>query len=206
MRGSEAERGMTLIEVMLALAIIVVLTGGVASIVQGTILASAELGELRREEQNIEEFFEVFRDHLRSLPATARLRVREVTVGDGVGQELQFRNTPGTLSFDRAGAFMGTIKLVPVRQNNGLLGLQLKRLDNRQTREFYGEAYEPGPGVLLMSDLQEIRWRFYDGSRWQDGWRGKPGLPLLVELNLRQAGMTQPIRMVFWVPVGGRRQ
>ena len=54
----------------------------------------------------------------------------------------------------------------------------------------------------LMSNTVSLYWRFYrvDDDSWQEEWSSTT-LPQLVEMNLQLRGRTQPIRVVFALPL-----
>jgi len=55
---------------------------------------------------------------------------------------------------------------------------------------------------VLLGDVRELRWRFYDRQAgWRSGWPASGGLPRAVEISL-SAGRFDDIRRVILLPEG----
>ncbi len=191
-------RGFTLIEVMLAIAILVLLMGGLFGTVRATVKACGALRETQQARERIDGFFLVCQQTFPALPAPATL----VTVPAGPGSpavSLVLRNAPAALAVGARGVFFGETAVVARPQNNGglTLGIEYRQIDP-QTNQV-----RPDPLWLpLVTDLQGVAWSFYDGQtgQWQERWDDASRHPTLVRLTLVFLGDPQKWTRTFWLP------
>jgi hypothetical protein len=193
-------RAFTLFEVMLALGILVLLTGSIFAILQAS-LAAVE--EIQKQQQRGRTYFgltELCRKTFRTLPASA-------TVEGGVYEEdgkyysrVIIRQSPKAFAWGEDTRYLGESILSARPQLGGLYSFGLLRQTEADAQQF---ALKETPRWLLLArDIREVRWRFYDPrtTQWQEEWKDPSLHPGLVELSLTLAGETQPIRSVFWLP------
>lgn len=187
----KTQAGFTLVEIMVAGAIMVLLGGAVVMVMQGTLRATSDLGELQNRMQETEGFFELCRRAFGNLPSQATLdgRFRE-EAGVSV-TEVMIRNSSHAFEFGSVAAVDGMVTLGQHRTPAGAVDLVVRREGN-------ASAWD----LTILSELREVRWRFFDlkSLDWQASWDSKQGRPALVEITLVPAGDAAPSRSVFWVP------
>jgi len=201
---------MTLFEVVLAMAILVAVAGGVLLTLRTAVETSVRVARVRNDAALSRGFMDLMRETLRTLPPQARfiaMRDRSTAQGywtlvvDEPGRALGF----GRVSFDRARVLVQT-----ERQPGGLLALQLVAVP-RVLR--VGEKPVP---LVLLADVESLEWRFFDprSAAWQEQWPDSGFRPSAVELKMKRQGREE-VSAVMWVSPGeppgqspgqGRRQ
>lgn len=92
-RNRRRRRGLTLLEVVVALAILGLLTGAIYAIVDGSVRSTADLALIQAEDRRLEAFLARARDAFAHLPEGATLELK-LLESDPVIQELTLRNVP----------------------------------------------------------------------------------------------------------------
>jgi len=208
------EGGLTLIEVMVALAVLVILTGGLFMVVQTSLQSVMLLDESASREDEISNTIDVFRHGLRNMPATARMVVTETRVEEEPALLWIVRDAPNLFAWLPEDEPAGMIVILAFRsdpENPGKQAIFMKRIEAPETMpggEIRPNAIlEVARGVswlFLVGDFDRLGARFYDGqaSEWQEEWEEAGRRPALVELLLetpktRNLGDAKP---VLWVP------
>lgn len=196
-----AIRGFTMIEMVVVLVIFVLLAGGIYTVVNSAIGASAVLSEENLRSQRLNAFVSLLRRTFHNLPATAQITggVR----GDGSGvPEIVLRDAPGVFAWGSGGPAAGTVMLSAVPRLGGGVQFSLLSLPSSLGEQERREAVRDGKWLRLLPDLREARWRFYDESQqdWRDDWPEGMGRPPLVELTFKALGEETPRTYVFWLP------
>jgi len=106
---------------------------------------------------------------------------------------LEFSSTATSLQGGSGGIVLIRYRLTedPEKKDGSLV------LMRRETPLFQDE--EEGQEYRLSTDIDSLRFRFYDGQAWQDEW--VVGLPQIIEVNLtvRSGEETLPFRTAFEV-------
>jgi prepilin-type N-terminal cleavage/methylation domain-containing protein len=97
-RRPAGRAGFTLIEVVVAIAILALMAGTIFAIVEGSTRASVEIAELRQEDARVEACLAQFREMFAGLPGGATLELRLVESAP-LMQELVVRGAPGAFVF-----------------------------------------------------------------------------------------------------------
>lgn len=195
------ERGFTLFEMVVAVAIFVLLAGGIYAIVNAAVRATATLTEENLQIQRVNAFVALLRRTFHNLPANATFSggVREEG-GDGF-PEIVLRDAPGVFAWGMGGPSAGTVSLTVRSRLGGGREIGLILLPGSLGEMERREALERGSWLRLLPDLRDVQWRFFDGQQqdWLDSWP-EGNRPLLVELGLQLLGEEIPRRYVFWLP------
>lgn len=206
-------RGLTLIEVMVALGVLVILVGGIFLIVQTSLKTVLSIDNQASRLDEITNMTDILRSGFRNLPPKARLR--GVTQNEGSVREhlLIVRDAPGFLSWLSEAEAENTIVLLSIRQDDKNDGWRICLKRFAPPQNFSKEDFDPKnllragakiPWLELVGDFRETGARFFDqdAQLWKDQWndtRKRPGLIqfVLVSEIVRSPRSESPI---FWVP------
>lgn len=167
--------GVTLIEMLVAIALLSVLLGGVFAFWQNLTAGRDRISTYVRREQAAR----VFLDRLESqLTCTM---VSDARHGSGVvGRPFALRLLTRGVAVDRS----------PAGEASGLGDLQVveyefDRSANR-LRARSGPADDPGPWVVVAEDLGLVRFRYHDGRGWAGSYdaAGRNRLPVAIEVAM----------------------
>ncbi len=176
----------TLVELVLALAILTLLVGALYAIVDATLRGSAELEVKQDRNREMTAFLSLCRKMFAELPATVEFTARVVPDGQRYSSELIFRNAPGFLQWGDAGnAFDATI--LGVRgQVGGLAGLGIMQDSTGQITSYLNSGANTRPWLMLLSDLRDAQWQFFDpiSGTWSKDWTNIAARPAYAELTL----------------------
>jgi len=197
----KASRGFTMIEMVVVLVIFILLAGGIYTVVNSAIGASAVLSEENLRVQRLNAFVSLLRRTFHNLPATAQISGGVRLDGSGV-PEIVLRDAPGVFAWGTGGPSAGTVLLSAVPRLGGGLQFSLLSLPSSLGEQERRDAARDGKWLRLLPDLREARWRFYDEGQqdWREDWPEGMGRPPLIELNFQVLGEGIPRTYVFWLP------
>lgn len=212
----------TLMEVVIALTILGMITGTLFAIIQGSVRAASQIGQLQRENDAINRFLDLCRKTFTTLPGTATLTLTALdpnTPGSSA-QELTISGSTHCFSFGtRPITYEDTILGLRPDPNgevdqNGLLiqYLCLSREDlipesdsnialRQETTGLTAPDEQGRYWMPLLPDVVQLKWRFYkeEDDTWLEEWSDSDW-PDLIEVQLVMRDRTTPIRMVYSVP------
>ena len=190
-----------MIEMTVVLVIFVLLAGGIYTVVNAAIGASAVLSEENLRAQRLDAFVSLLRRTFHNLPATAQITGGVRSDGTGV-PEIVLRDAPGVFAWGTGGPSAGTVTLAAVPRLGGGLQFSLLSLPSSLGEQERRDAVRDGKWLRLLPDLREARWRFYDEGQqdWREDWLEGMGRPPLVELTFKSLGEEIPRTYVFWLP------
>lgn len=178
------ERGFTLIEMMIAIAIFALLSLGAYQILQGVLRSdeiSKERGLALKKLQRAMLFVE--RD-MQQMDARIQRNDDELTAKALQSGRFLFDSDEDGITFVRLG-WRNPISMLPrsssQRVSYRIKGEQLQRLSFIYLDPAVGE--EPKIQVLL-SGVTALTFMFHDGKKWQEAWSGKDTLPNAVKMKL----------------------
>ncbi len=196
-------KGFTLFEVMVAIMLLVLLVGGMFAVIHASMQAAATLSEAQGRGRETSALMELLRKTFRTLPAPSSVETRVRTLdGDSYG-EIVFHGAPNAFSWGDVSTSLDEAVLTVKPQAGGRLSLVLARASPRDQLSGVAQtSTDEGRSVVLVADLKEVSWRFYDQrtGAWQLDWKNREIRPLLVELTLVPAGDSKPVKAVFWIP------
>ena len=200
-RARKNTGGFTMIEMTVVLVIFVLLAGGIYTVVNSAIGASAVLSEENLRVQRFDAFVGLLRRTFHNLPATAQITGGVRSDGSGV-PEIMLRDAPGVFSWGTGGPASGTVLLSAVPRLGGGVQFSLLSLPSSLGEQERRDAVSDGKWLRLLPDLRDARWRFFDESQqdWREDWPEGMGRPPLVELTFRALGEEIPRTYVFWLP------
>lgn len=206
-RNRRRRAGFSLMEVLLALALLALLAGGIFAVQRGAISVSAEVAAAQTQTLRMHSFCELLRRTFEQAPGNARVYLT-LTGGQYSGlSDVAFVDYP--LAFTWPGIPAGS-KTVIFRTQRAASGLgaeaRLLYLDEEET-QLYEQGRSEGSraiaDVLLMESIRNLTWRFYDDRKqeWELEWpRTNNRRPTFVELRLEFLDGQDPVRLVFWIP------
>ncbi|CCQ12759.1 General secretion pathway protein J [Pseudoalteromonas luteoviolacea B = ATCC 29581] len=194
------QKGFTLLEVMVALAILAVVVMATHQILESTMNAQEASEETLVE---IEQWQTVFRFMDQDFSQMSSREVRN-EVGDEAPSYVlhgryQFESQYDGIGFVRDG-WINPISLLP---RSELQAVGYRVVDDKLQRMYriyvdQLDGTEPKVQVLL-DDVEELKFEFLDkAQKWQEEWRLK-ALPLAIAVTVKQKDKAQ-IRRVFAVP------
>ena len=200
-RNTGACGGFTMIEMTVVLLIFILLAGGIYTVVNAAIGASAVLSEENLRSQRLNAFVGLLRRTFHNLPATAQITGGVRADGDAV-PEIVLRDSPGVFAWGTGGPSAGTVLLSALPRLGGGVQFSVLSLSSSLGEQERRDAVRDGKWLRLLPDLREARWRFYDESQqdWREDWPEGMGRPPLVELSFTALGEEIPRTYVFWLP------
>ncbi len=207
------QRGLTLIEVMVSLGVLIILVGGIFMVVQTSLRTVILIDERASREDEVTNLLDILRSNFRTLPAHARLSAAPVS-GNGFEEMLVVvQNAPGFLSWMARQGADNEVVLLSFRQDapQKRWRLCLKRFEpepgHAPTEWSAGNALKAAaelPWLELVSDFEAVSLRFFDRQhgKWLNDW-STPGIrPGLIELTLayEHPKDERSSTALFWLP------
>ena len=199
-RQTNRRRAFTLIEVMFALAIIVLLAGSIYAIVSAAVTATAELEARSNRARQINGFLELCRKSFHCCPSTAAFEARLQKQADLNLPELVFHNARGLFRWGNINTSFNTTILAVRPKIGGMLEMAILQDTNKAITSYLNGGTSKRPWLVLISDLRAADWRFFDTrtNLWTGSWK-EPGIrPAFAELTITTEEGTG--KYTFWIP------
>lgn len=193
-------RAFTLVELVLALAILAMLAGVLFAIVDSTLRTAAQLRERQDRTREVNAFLALCRKVFQNMPGSMSFEARVIPDGKNFSTGLVFRDAPGLLWWgDDKTPYSSTV-LGARTQVGGLAGIGILQDTGENIADYLKDGKESRPWLILLPDLREVHWRFYGpgGNAWVEEWSNTAVRPTYVELTLVTADETHAY--VFRVP------
>ena len=204
---SSRRSGFTLIEVLLALALLGMLTTGIFAVQRGAMQVSNEVTTRQLQTLRMHSFCELLRRNYEQLPGNARVILTPTGGANSGLSEVAFVDYP--LAFSWPGVPAGS-KTVIFRAERSITGFgtqaALLYLDEEQSTDYEQGRLNENTAMArltLIDGLRTLTWRFFDDSKqeWVYEWeRTNTRRPSFVELGLEFLDGQDPVRLVFWIP------
>ncbi len=202
------KKGFTLLELVLAIALLGILVGMVMSTANQSLQLGNTIVKTQNEEMEHQAFIELLDQRFTSLPGNTRF---DVTVEDSGAQYLStltLQNVPLGFTWGGQERVAKAVTLATVRRRSGFIDVVLSYyeneiLENSAATDNSASALskEPFAQVTLLQDVRYFEWKFLDGStmEWRYDWDIQGRMPLQIELIFEMAGGSE-IRQIFWLP------
>jgi prepilin-type N-terminal cleavage/methylation domain-containing protein len=215
------QKGFSLFEIVIALAIMSLIAGAVLSVLWQAGDTAADIRYLDRREEEVNRFADLLRQTIEGLPSDAEMTLTPPQDSDSGYHELKLGNTPTAFIFGtRVGsveeAYLAMIPGEPSRfDGSATFDLALSRSDFAPSdSDGSGMVFNAGANEMLRTDesgrywlplltgITGASWKFWDEEQeeWLDEWTDDDRLPTLLEFSLLDSGATIPLRTVYQVP------
>ncbi len=190
----------TLLEVMLALAILALLTAALFTVVQGSLKATSELMEKQKRAAQIAGFLQLWEQIFYRLPMNAVLKSG---ISDSSNAYLPFftiQNAPQI--FPWIGDLPTFTLAIRVRAEGGFNILILKYNERKKYSSDQSFAdIDKLSGFPLLTNLSNVKWRFFDARNgWVEQWSNNSFWPKAIELSFSIMGDSESVRSVILLP------
>jgi type II secretion system protein J len=199
-RNGVETSGYLLLEVLLAIAVLSISVVMIFRIIQTTLKATADITFLQTQQRKVDGISQLLRRNFDSMPQTCTFQTRSINGS----LELIFRSAPFNFSWVTTGANFGTVVISGRAQPNGRLALSVLQESGDALNSYVDGANDKkGEWFPLMDDVEQLRWRFFDGQteKWTAAWPNPASKPSLVELTFKLAGRNHLERCVFRWPM-----
>ena len=197
---SASRAAFTLFEVILALAILGILTGAVYSITFSALETSKATLAEQASGRRLEAFLRVTRDAFLGLPREGKVQLRFSRSASGAPvPEVIFEEAVGVFGIPSLGGGSlilaarpqadGTRTMSMLRIPKGVQGIELDRLTSK------------GAWIPLLPRVERVKWSFFADGQWRDEWQPESGRPLAARLQMEYLDMAgSKISADFWIP------
>ncbi len=217
--------GFTLLEVMLAVAIMALTTLGIFRFVQSTVRAVSASVDDTEEQLAVERLVALVQEEFYSLPA----RVQSSASGQTNGQtniqgestrlngfdfdslEWRSRGGPGLMTTAATGEYRVKLRIQPVEKNSTKYEIGFWRrpaLIETSGGLVAGGSDKDATWVPLLQNVAALRLRYWDSRLGQllDSWRDPTARPSFVIMSITLAGEVTPYEAVLRIPVSAISQ
>lgn len=213
LRVNRHTRGLTLIEVMVALGVLIILVSGIFLVVQTSLKTVLTVDNNASRQDEITNLIDILRSSFRNLPVRARMTAQTISEGGTKEHLLIIRDAPGFLTWLSQPEPEDTIVLLSLRQDDegAAWRVCLKRFTPPD--KFSEEDFNPKnllrigskvPWLELVGDFRSASVRFFDpnSQTWRDRWDNQKERPALIELDLlsEQVRDRRSNSPIIWVP------
>ncbi|MEZ5303967.1 MAG: prepilin-type N-terminal cleavage/methylation domain-containing protein [Verrucomicrobiales bacterium] len=200
--------GFTLLEVILGLAILSLLIGGIYALARGSMELSADVAVQQAEETRVHALVELCRRTFEMMPGNAKFEMYPHKDGGYNVYDVVFTDYP--LAFSWPGVPAGSKQVIFSTEKDaaGALQIRLTYLNEEEAEERETSSRlsaDVGTSLVLIDNIKLLEWRVWNPSegesgKWMEEWEDTARRPTLVEMHLTFFGDEVPMRAVFWVP------
>ena len=186
--AARSSPGFTLLEVIIALALIAIVVGGVYSVAGATIGLGKSMSEARVGETRVTNFVSQWREHLETLaPGTVF----------SAGEKIRFENGNIPFAWHRLTRRADAVEFDLKKKE-----LVVRHLKRPKGAAFAGE-YRVLAEMPLLQGLRTFRCQYYDPQekKWHGGWdpKKRPQAPLFMRMKFGFEGERNDYEYTFWV-------
>ena len=200
---ARSKAAFTLLEVVLAMALIGLILGGVYGVANGTMQLGKSMSEARVAETRITNFVNQWRDYLETMPPGIQLTAGAEKVARGSSDNLFILGGHMPFAWDRRLKFADAVEFDLVRHAGGK-GLDLivrhlkKPLQARSPDQLDTLAELP-----ILEGLKQMQWQFYEPveKKWFTSWdpAKRPQPPLFMKLRFSFTADPREHEYTFWI-------
>ncbi len=205
-----ARGGFTLLEVMLAVAIIGFTTVGIFRFVQSTVRAVAVSVEDTEEQLRVDRLVALVQEEFYSLPARGQTNIQGESIklngADFDSIEWRSRGGPGLMTTAVSGEYRVKLRIQPVEKNSNKYEIGYWRrpaLLETDGGLVAGGSDKDATWVPLLQRVSAMRIRYWDSRLGQllASWRDPTARPAFVILSITREGDDVPYEAVLRIPV-----
>jgi prepilin-type N-terminal cleavage/methylation domain-containing protein len=200
---ARSKAAFTLLEVVLAMALIGLILGGVYGVANGTMQLGKSMSEARVAETRITNFVNQWRDYLETMPPGIQLTAGAEKVARGSSGNLFILGGHMPFVWDRRLKLADAVEFGLVR-NPGAKDLDLvvrhlkKPLQARSPDQLDTLAELP-----ILEGLKQMQWQFYEPveKKWFTSWdpAKRPQPPLFMKLRFSFTADPREHEYTFWI-------
>ena len=202
-----AAGGFTLVEILLGLALIGMLAGGVFAVQRGAMQVSTEVVKSETQTLKVHSFCELLRRNFEQMPGNSKVNLQFYGGSGSDMSEVAFTDYP--LAFTWPGVSAGAKTVIFRTERSVGIGLQaaILYLDEEQAAEWQkGGTFDEGKilgRITIMDGISLLNWRFLDESKdeYVEEWPlTNTRRPTMVEMTLQFMDGSDPVKLIFWIP------
>lgn len=205
------KNGFTLIEVVIAVAIMGFVLASIFKIADGAIRSTSAMVEIQNDEITKDAFFSFLRDHFDRLPGNAVLDLQELSTSEPFQSAMTFQNTPIAFQWGGVPISAQATRLVTVPTITNGLDVVLEFYDLPILDSDEGPAERgiyPIASITLLNDVRLFEWTVLDGrqyanterNEWPYEWNDPNRRPTYVELTIVFSNDQPAVKRLFWLP------
>jgi prepilin-type N-terminal cleavage/methylation domain-containing protein len=202
LKTNQKKNGFTLLEVILAIAIMAILIGSVFTVTNSSVMLSQSIVQNQTEHRQNTAFEDYLETIFMNLPFDANIELSE----DGDGRQSLTIQNPGTyfpsfLNDQYASAFMSSI----IKNRDGLLDLRMS-WSSIQSSELADSDYQQS--LTLMENLTLIEWEIYStkDKQWYTNWSTELARPSHIRIRYSNSNDPDENTRTFWIPPSAKIQ
>ena len=195
---AQNNKGFSLLEVLIAMALVMLVMSGIFSIANGALSLGSAMSAASLREMRIANFENQFRYFLAN--ATTRTRLN----GSSQDSVLVAENIGVPFTWALRSRLADSVRFILKTTKNGQSNVLIEHLKRDPSRP-EKDPYELLGSVILLEGVRHWKWSFYDEKKekWQDRWNAKDQAPLLVKLDFGLQSDARDFRYTFWVSKEG---
>ncbi len=202
-----AAGGFTLVEILLGLALIGMLAGGIFAVQRGALQVSTEVVKSETQTLKVHSFCELLRRNFEQMPGNSKVNLQFYGGSGSDMSEVAFTDYP--LAFTWPGVSAGAKTVIFRTERSVGIGLQaaILYLDEEQAAEWQkGGTFDEGKilgRITIMDGISLLNWRFLDESKdeYVEEWPlTNTRRPTMVEMTLQFMDGSDPVKLIFWIP------
>lgn len=205
------EKGFTLFELVIALAIGGMVITSIFKIADGAVQSTTTMMEFQDEDITRDAFFSFLRNHFDSLPGNAVIDLLPTSNAEPFTSEMTFQNTPVSFNWGGVPISAQATRFITVPTLTNGVDVVLEYYDVPILDSDEGPAergIDPIASVTLLSDVRLFEWNVLDirnyenteRDEWPYEWDQPRRRPGFVELTVVFTNGEDPVKRLFWIP------
>ncbi|MDZ4403816.1 prepilin-type N-terminal cleavage/methylation domain-containing protein [Prosthecobacter sp.] len=201
--GSLHHAAFTLLEVILAMALVSLVLGGVYGIANGVMSLGKSMNNARVAETRISNFVTQWRDYLETMPPGIQLTAGAEKVARGASGNLFILGGKMPFTWNRALKLADAVEFGLVRNKDSkdlsLVVRHLKLSEKAGTPDQLDTIAE----LPILDGLKQMQWQFYEPEekKWFTSWdpKKRPQPPLFMKLKFAFTTDPREHEYTFWI-------
>ena len=200
-RTRKTSSAFTLFEVVLALAILGILTGAVYSVASAAVEVSKATLAGRSSSMRLESFLCVTRNTFLNLPTEGRVHLRFTRSATGSPvPEVVFEDAAGVFGIPSLGGGALVLSARPVADGSRTMSM-LRVPKDRQAGSLPPTLPLNGAWIPLLPHVERVKWTFFSHGQWREECLPNSERPLAARLQMDFLDMPgSKIDAQFWIP------
>lgn len=191
------QRGFTLLETILAMAILATIMSVIFAITNSSIGLSQSIVDVQAQSRQQAALREYLEEVLKNIPADARVTLEE---NDAALSTVWIENPKTEFPAKGRQHIAKQLWLSGTKDRDGLVSFTVEM--SNQLEDEVSSITPYNYQAELLGDLANVRWDFYDASRdeWAPEWTPAMGRPSQVKFYYSFPGYPEEHMLYFWIP------